>query len=115
MTEYPYFNGIQFGWCGLSASAEFSTSAYTSVVPSASMKNKSFSMEVRRYFMYAEKESKERRGFVSARMSTRQRVSVGFGMTETSAPFNVTPTFGVSYDIKQNEVKPFISIVFGIF
>lgn len=113
--NYPYFNGTQFGWCGLSASAEFITSENTSIVPSTSLKNKSFSMEARRYFMHTEKEFKERRGFISARVSTRQRVSVGFGMTETSAPFNVTPTFGVSYDIKQNAVNPFISIVFGIF
>lgn len=110
--SYPYFNGAQFGLCGFSASAEFMIRENMSIVPSTSLKNKSFSMEARRYFT---NEEQERRGFVSTRMSTRQRVSVGFGMTKTSAPFHVTPTFGVSYNVKEKTVNPFISITFGIF
>lgn len=126
MSNYPNFHGLQFGFCRLSAGAEFDISPSVSVLPSVNVIAKSFAGEIRGYFPGRRVQcqhilldngrlvnSYSNQGFVSARLSTRGNLGIGIGMrTDENIPFLVTPSFGISYNIESGECKPFISLGF---
>jgi hypothetical protein len=112
-SEYPKFNGIEFGICNLSAGAEFMMNKYFSVVPRANMESKSFSTEIRKYIESTDNSSSIQ-GFVSGRISTRHRISIGFGSVDRERTFFITPTFGMAYDLKTDTISPFINFTFGL-
>jgi len=108
--SYPYFNGIQFGLCSLSAGTEIKISPNVSLVPSVNIYNESFSGEIRRYL---QKDDNSSRGFISARLSSRKNIGIGFGMTSTkNHELFAVPSFGMCYNITNECFKPFISLRF---
>ena len=98
---YPYFNSIQFGLCRSSASAEFKLSPKLSILPSVNLYSNSLATGLRMYFT-----GKETSGFISGRISSRNRLGFGIGISTNHTTESI---FGVSYDWITNECKPFIS------
>lgn len=113
--SYPYCKNIEFSYCTRSAGVEFFLYPKLSIVPSVSLwSDHSFAMEIRKYFLtkIEKKILDEDDGvFLSMRGSSRDRVSLGFGVSRIH---NIlTPVFGLSYDIKKEKVSPFIAFKFS--
>lgn len=108
MEDYPHFRNFEFGFCNQSAGAEIMLNRSISLVPSVSILRKSFACEMRNYFTRGYQSSQ---GFFSVRVSTRNRVGLGFGMaTNPEQKIVFAPSFGVSYDIQTERTTPFISM-----
>ena len=106
---------FNIGICGESASAEFKIDKYTSFVPSVSMLRRSFASESRLYFDTDNRlDNKVINPFMSCRVSSRKRVSWGFGSNIAVWEFiSFQPTFGVAIDCKKVSYEPFISLKIG--
>lgn len=109
--SYPYFNRYYFGLCHLSAGAEFMVTSKISIVPSVSLWSKSFAGEARLYMPSPKDTTIE--PYISTRISTRNRVSVGFGVCPKEYSFGVSPVFGLSLDRNTGAFSPFITFSFG--
>jgi len=103
---YPRFRGMQFGFCHMSASAEFAVSETMSVVPTVNLCSKSVSGEVRKYIPSSSNEN----GYISARVSTRSNLGLAIGISNFRQDFTISPCFGASYNWQTNNISPFISL-----
>lgn len=104
-TTYPKFNSIYFSCCYQSAAAEILIAKELSTIYSVSASTNSFALELRRY---------SNDMFMSGRISSRAKVSLGAGCVSKESHFSLVPVFGVSYGLKTQEVKPFITFTFGL-
>ncbi len=97
--EYPKFKGIQFGFCSLSAAAEYYIKKDRSILVAIKTITGSASIEHRWHINDS---------FISARVSTKLNFGLGVGLN--SEQYIFTPQFGVYVNLHDQIIKPHISI-----